>query len=77
MSAWLCRECHKRPARSSYKGRVAYRRDHDLCRQCWRSMMDRALARQKDLNAAGDDGDGLTSDREDGQLTRRNDQAKS
>lgn len=44
----ICRECRERPARSNYPSRhgprVRFRKNHDLCFRCWRSLMDASRA---------------------------------
>jgi hypothetical protein len=37
----VCLGCRKRPAISMVNGRRKALKDHDLCRQCWRSIQDR------------------------------------
>ena len=37
----LCADCHQRRAVFHYRGRVRYRKDHDLCPECHRALMNR------------------------------------
>ena len=39
-----CKSCQARPASFRYRGRVRRDRDHDLCQQCWRALMNRSKA---------------------------------
>jgi len=36
----ICRGCNRRPALACVRGEWRVVKDHDLCRQCWRSLMD-------------------------------------
>jgi len=36
----LCRHCYRRPAITQIRGEWRVLKDHDVCRQCWRSWMD-------------------------------------
>jgi hypothetical protein len=36
----LCLQCHRRPALTRIRGEWRVVKDHDVCRQCWRSWMD-------------------------------------
>jgi len=36
----LCRQCGCRPAITRIRGEYRVVKDHDVCRQCWRSWMD-------------------------------------
>ena len=47
MDPKLCVACGKRKALyfQQLTGRYVWSRDHDLCRQCWRSERDRTSAR--------------------------------
>jgi hypothetical protein len=36
----LCRQCGCRPAITQFRGEWRVMKDHDVCRQCWRSWMD-------------------------------------
>ena len=36
----LCRNCGRRPALTRIRGEYRVVKDHDVCRQCWRSWMD-------------------------------------
>ncbi len=36
----LCLHCHRRPALTRIRGSWRVLKDHDVCRQCWRSFMD-------------------------------------
>jgi hypothetical protein len=36
----VCRHCHVRPALTCIRGKWRVVDDHDLCRQCWRSLLD-------------------------------------
>jgi hypothetical protein len=40
----VCSGCLDRPAVTRIRGRHVALGDHDLCRQCWRTHMDRARA---------------------------------
>jgi protein-arginine kinase activator protein McsA len=40
----LCKQCHKRPAKFSYKGEIRADKDHELCMQCFRSNSDSQAA---------------------------------
>ena len=35
-----CKMCGQRPAKSLRKGKIAFRPQHDICMQCFRSQMD-------------------------------------
>jgi uncharacterized paraquat-inducible protein A len=41
----LCRQCEAHEARSHRRGKVGYRRDHDLCPRCFRLLRERHRAR--------------------------------
>jgi hypothetical protein len=41
----VCRHCGRRPAITRIRGKHRVAKDHDLCRQCWRSRMDSIRAR--------------------------------
>jgi hypothetical protein len=43
-SAPVCQCCHKRPALACVRGSWRVIKDHDLCRQCWRGIIDSRLA---------------------------------
>jgi len=36
----ICRHCGRRPAMTRIRGEWRVVKDHDVCRQCWRSWMD-------------------------------------
>jgi hypothetical protein len=36
----VCRHCYRRPAVTHIRGEWRVVKDHDVCRQCWRSWMD-------------------------------------
>jgi hypothetical protein len=40
----LCRHCYRRPALTSVQGKWRVVQHHDVCRQCWRSLMDAVRA---------------------------------
>lgn len=46
LSPKLCIQCRQHRALFRFRGRVRFRRDHDLCPRCWRSAMDRVGATQ-------------------------------
>jgi hypothetical protein len=39
-----CQSCHRRPALTRIRGEWRVVKDHDVCRQCWRTFMDAARA---------------------------------
>jgi hypothetical protein len=41
-----CIACSKRPALFKYRGKVKADKNHDYCRQCWQSLIDKERARQ-------------------------------
>jgi len=36
----VCRGCYRRPALAPIRGKWKVVAHHDLCRQCWRSLVD-------------------------------------
>jgi hypothetical protein len=40
----MCRGCHRRRARFSYRGVVKWDRRHGLCPRCYRSLLDHTRA---------------------------------
>jgi len=36
----ICLQCGRRPAITRIRGEYRVVKDHDVCRQCWRSWMD-------------------------------------
>ncbi len=49
----VCSACLRRPAVTLVHGRHVVLGDHDLCRQCWRALMDRQHATRLARRAAG------------------------
>jgi hypothetical protein len=41
----VCVQCRRRPAITRIRGRHRTAKDHDMCRQCWRSWLDSIRAR--------------------------------
>ena len=50
----VCRGREKHPAISIFRGRAAFRPNHDLCPRCWRSMGDRLRAETFALLVCGE-----------------------
>ena len=53
-SRHLCVNCKSRKALYKFRGRVRARADHDMCLQCWRSVVDmqRMILAMDELAAA-------------------------
>ena len=54
----MCRSCNRRPALACVRGEWRVVQHHDVCRQCWRSLMDsrraeRLAALERDRKAVG------------------------
>jgi hypothetical protein len=43
----LCKMCGQRPAKSMRNGKVAFRPQHDICMQCFRSQADSNFAMRR------------------------------
>ncbi|HEY3822902.1 MAG TPA: hypothetical protein VGL81_37310 [Polyangiaceae bacterium] len=41
----LCQVCLKRTARACMRGEWRVMKDHDVCRQCWRTLVARRTGR--------------------------------
>lgn len=46
----ICVGCHQHRALFRYRGKVRFRRDHNLCQRCYRSVMDRIIGRSLALS---------------------------
>jgi hypothetical protein len=54
----VCRSCNRRPALARVRGEWRVVKHHDVCRQCWRSLMDsrradKLAALERDRKSSG------------------------